>query len=85
MMRNQKIIAIVGMPGVGKTTTCEFFKKKGFPVLRFGDETDRGLAELGKPLTEENERWYRENLRKELGMAAYAIKIKPRIEEALKK
>jgi len=80
----QKIIAVVGMPGAGKTTACEFFRQKGIPVLRFGDETDRGLREMGKPLTEENERCYREKLRKELGMAAYAIKIRPRIEKALK-
>lgn len=50
--------------------------------MRFGDETDRGLKELGQPLTETNERQYRENLRKELGMAAYAIKIEPRIRAA---
>lgn len=84
MKKTKKIIAVVGMPGAGKTTACEFFRKKGIPVLRFGDETDRGLTTMGKPLTEKNERWYRENLRKELGMAAYAIKIKPRLKEVLK-
>lgn len=85
MKKKVRIIAVVGMAGAGKTTACDFFRKKGIPVLRFGDETDRGLLQLGKPLTEENERWYREKLRKELGMAAYAIKIEPRITEALKK
>lgn len=72
------------MPGAGKSISCEFFQTKGYPVLRFGDETDRGLKEQGLPLTEENERQYRENLRKELGMAAYAVKIEPRIKETLK-
>lgn len=76
---SSQIIALVGMPGAGKSISCEFFQTKGYPVLRFGDETDRGLKEQGLPLTEENERQYRENLRKELGMAVYAVKIEPRI------
>lgn len=80
----KQIIAVVGMPGAGKTTACDFFRKKQIPILRFGDETDLGLKELGKPLTERNERWYREKLRSEWGMGAYARKIKPRLEQALK-
>ncbi len=83
-MKQAKIVAVAGMPGAGKTTACDFFRGIGLPVLRFGDQTDIGLRELGKELNEENERWYREKLRSELGMAAYAVKIKPRIEEALK-
>lgn len=74
-----KLTAIVGMPGAGKSLVADFFRKKGIPVLRFGDQTDIGLKELGLPLTEKNERWYRETIRKELGMAAMAIKIEPRI------
>ncbi len=74
-----QLIAIVGMPGAGKSITADFFRKKGIPVLRFGDQTDIGLKELGLPLNEKNERTYRESLRKELGMAAMAIKIEPRI------
>lgn len=84
MKKAQQIIAVVGMPGAGKTTACDFFRKKKVPVLRFGDETDLGLKELGKELTEENERWYREKLRSEWGMGAYARKIKPRLDKALK-
>lgn len=79
-----KLIAIVGMTGAGKTIAADFFRKKGIPVLRFGDQTDIGLKELGLPLTEKNERAYREKLRKDLGMAAMAIKIEPRILEAAK-
>lgn len=79
-----KLIAIVGMPGAGKSIAANFFREKGLPVLRFGDQTDIGLKELGLPLTEENERTYRESLRKELGMAAMAIKIEPRILKAAK-
>jgi len=69
------------MAGSGKSLACDYFQSKGYPVLRFGDETDRGLRAQNLPLTEVNERQYRENLRQELGMAAYAIKISPRIKE----
>ncbi len=79
-----KPIAIVGMPGAGKTVAAEFFHAKGIPVLRFGDQTDISLKELGLERNEKNERFVREKLRKELGMAAMAIKIEPRIIETAK-
>jgi dephospho-CoA kinase len=79
--RNQVIIAVVGMAGSGKSLACDYFKTKGYPVIRFGDVTDEGLRLQGQSLQETNERRYRENLRKELGMAAYAIKISPRIRQ----
>ncbi len=85
MDKDITILAIVGMPGAGKTVSADFFRNKYIPVLRFGDQTDIGLTELALPKNEENERLYREKLRKELGMAAYAIKIEPRIIEAAKK
>ena len=78
------IIAVVGMAGAGKTISCQHFAKQGLPVLRFGDQTDIGLKELGLPLIQKHEKKYRENLRKELGMSAYAVKIEPRIRQALK-
>jgi len=78
------LIAIVGMPGAGKTVAADFFRNKGIPILRFGDQTDISLKELGLPRNEKNERFVRETLRKELGMAAMAIKIEPRILKAAK-
>lgn len=78
------IIAIVGMPGAGKTVAADFFRAKGIPVLRFGDQTDISLTELGLVRNEKNERFVREELRKDLGMAAMAIKIEPRILKAAK-
>lgn len=79
-----KLIALVGMPGAGKSVAADFFRSRDIPILRFGDQTDIGLKELGLALNEKNERWYREKLRKDLGMAAMAIKIEPRILEAAK-
>lgn len=80
----RKLIAIVGMPGAGKTVAADFFRSKNLPVLRFGDQTDISLKELSLPRNEKNERFVREKLRMDLGMAAMAIKIEPRILEAAK-
>ena len=74
------IIAVVGMAGSGKSVVSDYLKSKGYPVLRFGDVTDEGLRLQGETLQEENERLYREKLRRDLGMAAYAIKIEPRLQ-----
>lgn len=83
-MSDLTVIALVGMPGAGKSVASDFFRSKGIPVLRFGDQTDIGLKEQGLEMNEKNEREYREKLRKELGMAAMAIKIEPRIQDAAK-
>ena len=84
METNHKLIAIVGMPGAGKTVAADFFRSKNLPVLRFGDQTDISLKELNLPRNEKNERFVREKLRKDFGMAAMAIKIEPRILETAK-
>lgn len=80
-----KLIAIVGMPGAGKSEATLYLEKKGIPFIRFGSFTDEGVKEAGLPLTTENEKLIREKFREELGMGAYAIKAKPRIDELLKK
>lgn len=85
MSSKLRVIAIVGMPGAGKSLVADFFRVKGLPVLRFGDETERGLKELGKEINETNERWYREKLRRDFGMAAMAMRLEPRIVGASQK
>jgi dephospho-CoA kinase len=77
------IIAIVGMPGAGKSEAAAYLQKHGIPFLRFGQLTDETVQEMGLPLTPQNERTAREKLRKEFGMAAYAIKAEPKIEKML--
>lgn len=83
-MNNKKILAIVGMPGAGKSEAVSYLQEKGIPFVRFGDVTDDGVKELGLELNPQNERMVREKIRNELGMAAYAIKSEPRINEILK-
>jgi dephospho-CoA kinase len=77
------IIALVGMPGAGKSEAAAYLKSKQIPFIRFGDLTEETLKEKGLTINPENERAIREQLRKELGMHAYAIKAKPKIEELL--
>lgn len=83
-MKDKIILALVGMPGAGKTEVAEYLSKKGIPFIRFGQFIEDGVKELGLLLTADNERKVREKIRVELGMGAMAIKAKPRIEEMLK-
>jgi len=83
-MNGMKVVAVVGMAGSGKSEVARLFNEKGFTMVRFGDITDEAVKKLGLPLTEENERPVRENIRKEHGMAAYAELSVPHIDAALK-
>lgn len=78
------IIAIVGMPGAGKTRAASFFKEKGMTVLWFGSVVVEGVEREDLPINPQNEANYREKIRKELGMAAVAIKMLPKIKEAIR-
>jgi len=80
-----KIIALVGMPGSGKSESARVFENNGFIRIRFGDITDEEVSRRGLPLNEENERLVREDLRRVHGMAAYAKLNIPKIDAALKK
>lgn len=80
-----KVVSIVGMAGSGKSEVTRLFQNSGFTPVRFGDITDEEVKKLGLELNEENERYVRELLRQEHGMAAYARLNLPRIEEALKR
>ena len=79
-----KIIAIVGMCGSGKSVACEYYEKLGFKKIYFGGVTMEKVKEAGLEVNEKNERMIREKLRKEYGMGAYAIILLPRIEEYAK-
>jgi dephospho-CoA kinase len=79
----KKVVAIVGMAGSGKSEVARVFENHGFIRVRFGDITDLELRKRGQELNEANERLVREQLRKELGMAAYAILNRPQIDSAL--
>ncbi len=79
-----KVVSIVGMAGAGKSEVSRVFEGDGFTRVRFGDVTDEEVGKRGLELNEENERYIRELLRRERGMAAYAELNLPRIDSALK-
>jgi dephospho-CoA kinase len=79
-----KVVAIVGMAGAGKSEVARVFEGHGFKKVRFGDITDEELKNRGLETNEENERYIRQQLRKEHGMAAYAKLNLPRINSSLK-
>ena len=79
------VVALVGMPGSGKSEVARVFKKHGYATVRFGDITDEEVKKRGLKLDEGNEKLVREGLREKHGMAAYAILNLHRIEAALEK
>lgn len=79
-----KILAIVGMCGSGKSVASAYLEKLGYQKVYFGGVTMEKLQEENIPITPENEKMMRERLRKELGMGAYAKILLPRIQEYAK-
>ena len=80
----KKVVSIVGMPGAGKSEVARLLEKNGFSRIRFGDVTDEELKKKGLEVNEDNERYIRELLRQEQGMAAYGKLNLPTIDSALK-
>lgn len=79
-----KIIAIIGMCGSGKSEAVKFFVDSGYKRVYFGEVVMNEMKRLGLEVNEANERATRENLRKEFGMGAMAVKSLPVIEEFMK-
>ena len=58
-----KIIALVGMTGAGKSELAMMFEAKGFHRVRFGDITEEILKNQGLPINEENEKMLKKLMR----------------------
>ena len=76
---NEVIIALVGMPGCGKSTVAEVLEERGWVRITFGDLTRDELDQRKLPYTQPNERMVREALRSLHGPAAYAKLLLPKI------
>ena len=83
-MKN-KIVAVVGMCGSGKSVAVEEFEKKGWKKVYFGEATFIKMKELGLEINEENERKVREMLRSSGDNGIYAKIFLPEIEKLVKK
>ena len=79
-----KIIAIVGMCGSGKSIASDLLVEEGYEKVYFGGVTLEKLKENNLEVTPDNEKMMREKLRKELGMGAFAKILLPRIKELSK-
>ncbi|MBQ8451789.1 MAG: AAA family ATPase [Clostridia bacterium] len=79
------IIAVVGMCGSGKSVAVEEFEKEGFQKIYFGQVTFDVLKERGLPVTPENERMVREELRASGDKGIYAKIYLPKIRELAEK
>ena len=80
-----KIVAIVGMCGSGKSVVTKTCVEQGWKMEYFGKITMDTLAEKDMEVTPENEKMVREGLRREYGPDAYAKKLLPIIHEDVKK
>lgn len=80
-----RLVAIVGMCGSGKSVATSFFQNKGYEVIYFGGVTMKKLTEEGLEITPENEKMKREQLRREFGMGAYATVLIDDIKSSLEK
>jgi dephospho-CoA kinase len=72
------------MCGSGKSEAVKFFVKHGYNKVYFGEVVMDEMKRLNLEVNEPNERMVRENLRKEFGMGAMAVKSLSRIEELYK-
>lgn len=81
-MKSRKIIAVLGLPGSGKSEVINHLVKKyGWPKVYFGEPTFDELRRRGLPFSEKNERMAREGLRKRYGKLYYARQVIKKIKK----
>ncbi|MDE2855830.1 MAG: AAA family ATPase [Chloroflexota bacterium] len=80
-----RALALVGMPGAGKTVCAQHLRRKGYFTLRFGAVVIDEVRRRGWTLSPARERSAREELRAAHGMAAMALISLPKLHEALRR
>lgn len=78
-----RVVAVVGMCGSGKSVATDLFVANNWEKVYFGGVTLDTLKERDMEITPDNERMIREELREKYGQAAYAVKLLPKIKELL--
>lgn len=78
-----RALALVGMPGAGKTVCAEHLRARGYYTLRFGAVVVDEVRARGLEVNPGNERIAREELRARHGMAAMAVVSLPTLKDAL--
>lgn len=83
--KTNKIIAIIGLAGSGKSVAVNYLQKKyDWPKVYLGEATFARLKKDGLAVNYINEKIIREKIRQELGMGAYAKLALPKIAKILK-
>lgn len=80
-----KIIAVVGMCGAGKSIVSDEFTRAGFQYLRFGQITLDEVIRRKLAPNEKLEKEIRDGFRAKHGMAAFAILNAPKLDQLLDK
>lgn len=79
------ILAIVGLPGAGKTVATKYFIKKKIPTIRFGQIVNGYIDKHKLGHTKETHRQIWTKIRKDYGMEAFAILNEKKIINSLNK
>jgi len=79
------LLAIVGLPGAGKSEAAKYFSEKNGPIIKFGQIINDYIAEHNLNQNEKNHKKIREELRKKYGQEALAFLNEKKIIEAFKK
>jgi dephospho-CoA kinase len=78
-----RAVALVGMPGAGKTLCAQHLRSRGFYEFRFGGIVTDEVTRRGWAINPENERLVREELRANEGMDVMAKHALPHLKQAL--
>lgn len=81
----RRALALVGMPGAGKTLCAKHLEARGFFQFRFGGIVENEVVRRGLEVNAANERAVREELRGNEGMEAIAKRAIPHLQRALEK
>jgi len=82
--KKKAIIALVGLPGAGKSEAAAFFGKKNLPIISFGKIINDYIDQQMLGHTEDVHKKVREELRVKHGKEALAILNKNKINDLLK-
>lgn len=77
------IVALVGLPGSGKTEMTKVFREQGYEYVRFGQAVLDEVLARGIEVNEKNELMVRESMREEHGMAAMAKFLIPTFDNLI--